>query len=193
MNVVLLGACTAALAGPAVLTLAQRTSLLSYAPGPRDVASATTVAGLTATLVLARQPAELAMLLPVIVLGGAAAVVDAREGRLPNALTGPLLLGSLVAVLVAGRSLIGVAAAVALLLVLKMTAAAAVGWGDVKLLPSLVAVLIVQDAVLTGIVLMALLVALSALLVGLSPGRRSAVVPYGPALVVGTLVAAVGL
>lgn len=193
MSVVLVGACTAALVGPAVLTLARQASSWSYAPGPWDVAAVTTVAGLTATLVLARQPAEITMLLPVVVLGGAAAVVDAREGRLPDALTGPLLLGSLVAVLVAGHGLIGVAATIVLLLVLKTTVPAAVGWGDVKLLPSLVAVLTVQGAVLTGVVLMALLVALSAVLVGLSPGRRSTVVPYGPALVVGTLVAAAGV
>lgn len=192
MNVVVVGAGAAAVAGPVVLTLARRTSSLDYAPGPCDVAATTTVAGLMVTLVLARTPAEFAMLLPVIVLAGAAAVVDAREGRLPDMLTGPLLVGSLIAVLLAGHSLVGVAAAVALLLVVKVTAAAAVGWGDVKLLPSLIAVLTVQGAVLAGIVLMALLVALTAVLIGLSPDRRSTVVPYGPALVVGALVAAVG-
>lgn len=187
---VVLAAAAAAVGGPLVLALVRHTTSLEYAPGPGEIAAATAVAGTTTGLVLHQEPMVAVALLPVAILGGAAAVVDAREGRLPDMLTGPLLAASLLAVVLADRSLVGVGAALGLLLLIKAVAGAAIGWGDVKLLPSLIAALIVCGAVVRGVVLMALLVAVSAVLVGLCPGRRSALVPFGPALVVGTLVAA---
>ena len=92
-----------------------------------------------------------AIVLVVAVLGTAAAIVDAHERRLPNALTaalGAALLITLPATaLLTGnpdgllRALIAAVLAVVVALVVKAVRPSVIGWGDVKLLPSLTAAL----------------------------------------------------
>jgi hypothetical protein len=135
---------------------------------------------------VARPPADVAVLLPLAVLGSAAAVVDAREGRLPDALTGPLLVSTLAIVLLTGGSVTGAAVAGAL----KLVASAAIGWGDVKLVPTLAVVLTQYDAVASGVINAALLVAATAIIVSVRTPGHNVLVPYGPALVFGTVGAA---
>ncbi|MCX6465758.1 MAG: prepilin peptidase [Pseudonocardiales bacterium] len=174
------------------------------------------VALVCVTAVAVRTTGHAIVALPLAVAGSAAACVDAREGRLPDVLTLPLLPATLIAVgtaahdfagsdVTVGTALVGslLAAAVGLLaaLVVKLVSDAVVGWGDVKLAPTL-AVVVSQGGSASGFALIAALgVASTALLVRRSGRRRGvrgdgddrtteAVVPYGPALVLGALFAA---
>jgi leader peptidase (prepilin peptidase)/N-methyltransferase len=185
----------AVLGVPAVLLLARRTTLNPPAPRPLDAGAIAAVTGLTLGVVLLRPPADSMVLLPLVVLGCAAAVVDAREGRLPDALTRPMLVCTLLAGLLNsqdGLRLVVVAAAgAAIATLLKAMASAAIGWGDVKIAPTLAVVLVHHDAVVPGVVVMSLLVAVTAVAIALlgvlRAPDRGAVVPYGPGLVLGAL------
>lgn len=137
-------------------------------------------------------------LLPVVVLAGAAALVDAYERRLPDVLTGSLAAASLTAIGVAlaadhaegMRALWGFGGGLMLSFGGKALSTAAVGWGDVKLAPSLTACLAWGgwSTVYVGLLAWAILIlATSALLVVRS--GRAAIVPYGPAMITGTLLA----
>lgn len=183
--------------GPTVLIIARRAMHTPVRLRPMEVSAVSAMVGLLVGLVLARPPESLVMLLPLTVLGCAAAVVDTHEGRLPDALTGSLLaltlLGGIVtadgnAVVVA--TVISVLAGGAVALVMKAAISAAFGWGDVKLVPTLAVVLVRHDAVVAGIVSVSVLVAVTAVVVGIGAADRSTLVPYGPALVVGTVGAA---
>lgn len=199
-SAVVFAVLTAAVAGPAVLLIARRSMLTPVEPRPVEVSAVMAVAGLTAALVLARPAADAIVLLPLAVLGCAAAVVDAREGRLPDSLTGPLLAGTLLAALVTASSgpvataaVISAVAGGGVALVIKAAASAAIGWGDVKLVPTLAVVLVRHDAVVPGLVCASLLVAVTAGVVGLRATDGCTLVPYGPALVFGTVGVAVVL
>ncbi|MFC4951030.1 prepilin peptidase [Pseudonocardia sp. GCM10023141] len=186
-----------ALSALVAMELVRRTSL-SAAPRGVPRISAVFASGVTAWLIgpaLLTPPAV--VLLPLAVVGTAAAVVDAQEGRLPDPLTLALVLGTLAASSVTRSDpirVLGVAAAsAALALLVKSWSGAAIGWGDVKLAPTLGIVLDHFDAVIVGVRNIALLVLGTAIV--LTVGRRSKVVdlvPYGPALVFGTVGAVFG-
>lgn len=181
----------AAALGPLTLVLARRRMHTVWQPGPAETMALTAATGVVAAFVVhGSRPA--AVLLPLVLLGPAAAVVDAYEGRLPDLLTGPLLGATLVTAAASGPD--GVRGIVVAALVTSVAALAAVavgdalGWGDVKMIPTLVIVLGHQNALLAGLVVVVLLVGVTAALMGVRD--RRAVVPYGPALVFGTIGAA---
>lgn len=137
-------------------------------------------------------------LLPVVILAGAAALVDAHERRLPDMLTGSLAATTLTAIGVAlvadhaegMRALWGFGGGLMLALVGKALSTAAIGWGDVKLAPSLTAVLAWGgwSTIHVGLLAWALLILATSALLTIRRGS-AALVPYGPAMVTGTLLA----
>ena len=186
----------AGLTGAAALFLVRRTSVMSP-PRRRWDVLVVVVAAVTSWWVGAAVLAPpTAVLLPLIVAGQAAAMVDAREGRLPDALTLPLAAATLLATALTAtgpvRALVAATIAGVAALLLKTCSDAAIGWGDVKLAPSVGIVLDHFDAVGAGLRNIVLLVFGTALVLAVA-GRRSVggVVPYGPALVLGTLGATV--
>lgn len=178
----------AAAAGPLTLVLAHRRMHTVWRPGPTETTALTAAVGILAAFVFhGSQPTP--VLLPLVLLGPAAAVVDAYEGRLPDLLTGPLLGATLVTAVAAGPDGVrGIVVAAVVTAFAAATVGDALGWGDVKLIPTLSIVLGHQDALLAGLVAVSLLVGVTAVVVR---GRdRPVVVPYGPALVFGTIGAA---
>lgn len=194
---------------PVALALWIRTSRV-----PTDRAADRLIVGAVALVcvaaVVARPTVHTVVALPLAVAGSAAACVDAREGRLPDALTLSLLPATFIAVGVAahdssgsgatvGTALVAalLAAALGLLaaLVVKLASDAVIGWGDVKLAPTL-AVVVSHGGSASGFAAIAALgIAVTALLVRDGRKRedertRGTVVPYGPALVLGALFAA---
>lgn len=137
-------------------------------------------------------------LLLVIVLAGAAALVDAHERRLPDVLTGGLAAVVAVAITLAvlgghadgRRAMYGFVTGLLLALIGKWLSDSAVGWGDVKLAPSLTACLAWSGwfNVYLGLLAWAVLILATAALLAVRSGR-AVVVPYGPAMVTGTLIA----
>ena len=135
-------------------------------------------------------------LLPVVVLGGAAALVDAHERRLPDALTGCLTAVVAVTITLAAvggnndgrRAMYGFVTGLVLAVTGKWLSDRAVGWGDVKLTPSLAACLAWSSwwTVYLGLLTWAVLILVTAGLLTVRSGR-AVVVPYGPAMVAGTL------
>lgn len=181
----------AATLGPLTLVLARRRMHAVWRPGPAETMALTAAIGVLAAFVVhGSQPAP--VLLPLVLLGPAAAVVDAYEGRLPDLLTGPLLGATLLTAAASGldgvRGIAVAAIATALAALATVAVTDALGWGDVKLIPTLAIVLGHQDALLGGLVAVALLVGVTAAVV--SVHDRRAIVPYGPALVFGTIGAA---
>lgn len=181
---------------PAALSLANRFAGTPAAFPRVEVLGVGVVVGAALAVSAVRHGLGLALLLvPLAVLGGAAAVVDAREFRLPD----PLLAA--LAVLAAGvvaASATGIGhgigqlmAAFAIGVVLSALMLALVprgwGWGDAKLLP-LLAVwlgLVGPAAVMAaGVFTLLSLIPVAAWRQRRSPG---APVPYGPALVGATL------
>ncbi|MCX6462671.1 MAG: prepilin peptidase [Pseudonocardiales bacterium] len=171
--------------------------------------------------VAARPSAQAMVALPLAVAGVAAACVDAREGRLPDALTVALPPVTVTAVGLAAHGRPGsavdvpaalvealISAALGLLaaMAVKLVSDAVLGWGDVKLAPTLAIVVGHGGSPAVFAVLAAVGVALTALAVrtgvdagdsAIGTGRGGdrgtvALVPYGPALVVGALGAAAG-
>lgn len=212
VRTVLVAITAAVVVGPVLVRLARRAALTVLPPAGTGDAAAVAFAGIAVAAVVLGDPADVPVVLPLAVLGGAAALVDAAEGRLPDLLTGPLLAitllgaglstafdyGGALAEPGATAASLGAATAAAaggtlVALILKFAASAAFGWGDVKLAPTVAIVLIREDAIATGIVGMCLVLGATCVVVAL-PRRRShrgEVVPYGPALVLGTLGAAV--
>jgi leader peptidase (prepilin peptidase) / N-methyltransferase len=188
---------SAVVAGPAAIALAHRSLQQRWKLDALDGAVMAAAVGLASAALAARGPVAVAGL-PLVVLGFAAATVDALEHRLPDALTRPLLgqtAGVVLGLALAGaaghalvRSVVAVAVLTGVALVVKAMRSAAVGWGDVKLLPSLGAVLGWSgwDAVTTAAALWALFIGLTAILSSAAGCGRD-VVPYGPALLAGTL------
>ncbi|MDN5933006.1 MAG: prepilin peptidase [Pseudonocardia sp.] len=137
-------------------------------------------------------------LLLVVVLAGAAALVDARERRLPDVLTGSLATVVAVAILLAvlggdadgSRAMYGFVTGLLVALVGKWVSDQAVGWGDVKLAPSLTACLAWSGwlTVYVGMLAWALGILTTVALLTVR-ARRAVIVPYGPAMVTGTLIA----
>lgn len=179
--------------GPLTVLIGGRIAQLPWHPTTREVLAAATLAGIAATLA-ADGPVP-SVGLPLALLGPAAAVVDAREGRLPDVLTGPLLVATLAVALMPGHdtpllaSTAVIAAAVAM--VLATFAGSLIGWGDAKLLPTVAVVVADRGVLLDGLLVISALIAVSAF--GVAVVERRTLVPYGPALIVGALaVAATG-
>ena len=180
----------AAVLGPPTLFLAHRTMSDRWSPRVSETMAITAAVGLIGLLATGTPPGGL-LLAPLAVLGPAAAIVDAYEQRLPDILTGPLLATTLLAATLTTDLLDAAVAAgcgLGVALLIKALHTEGLGWGDVKLLPSLAVVLAHYDAVTTGLVLTTLLITATALMCGASGWIGP--VPYGPGLVVGTLVAA---
>jgi len=164
-----------------------------WMPGVAETAAVAAITGIGFAVVLAG-PTSAAVLIPLGLLGPVAAVVDAREGRLPDLITGPLLGATTIVALGSGSNglrAIGfaVVATVGASLIATLSADA-LGWGDVKLIPTLTIVLSLQNALLNGLIHTLLLIVVTTVIVG--AGERRSIVPYGPALVFGTLAAAAG-
>lgn len=180
--------------GPLTLVLARRGMRTLWAPGRAETAAIVALVGITPALAT-HDTRTTAVLLPLMLLGPAAAVIDARESRLPDLLTAPLLGTSLVVAALSGSTgarAVAIAAGVSgVAIVLAVLSTDLLGWGDVKLIPSLAIALAHLDALLGGLLRIVALVGLTAVLVGFR--HRRAVVPYGPALVIGTLSAGAGL
>jgi leader peptidase (prepilin peptidase)/N-methyltransferase len=169
---------------------------------PAAISSAEAVpVGLLLGLSLAAtaQPAQTAIVMVVATLGTAAAIVDAHERRLPNLLTAALGAGLLVTVtaiaLLTGnaqgllRASVAAVLTVVVALMVKVAYPGMIGWGDVKLLPSLAAALAWAgvSALAQGFVgWMVLLLATTAVW-RVARFDKDDTVPYGPALVLGTL------
>jgi prepilin signal peptidase PulO-like enzyme (type II secretory pathway) len=144
-------------------------------------------------------PAHVAIVMAVAVLGTAAAIVDAHERRLPNVLTATLGVSLLIALpataLLTGnpQGLLRASAAAAITaaaaLLVKAVRPTMIGWGDVKLLPSLAAALAWAgvSALAQGFVLWIVLLLATTAVWRVARFDTSDTVPYGPALVLGTL------
>lgn len=175
----------------------------SRAPTGRSVDRAAVAAvAMACTATVATQPGvSAAVALPLALAGTAAACVDAREGRLPDALTVPLLPVTLAAVAAGtggvtamGAALLAAALGLVAAVSVHVVSDALLGWGDVKLAPTL-AVVVNQGgspAVFASVASVG--VALTALLCRSATGPggpdERGIVPYGPALVVGALCSA---
>lgn len=188
------------LLGPSVVRLAGIHLQRARPFGFRAAATAACVPGLIAAAALNHGGTDGIILIPLTLLGGAAALVDVHERRLPDALTGALIV--LTAALVAAvgiaeqaganvlRSILTAGALTAGAMVLKVVRTDAIGWGDVKLMPTLGAVLGWWDSVVLGVFLWAMFIAATALCSARQPSAGP-VIPYGPALLAGTLGAVV--
>lgn len=187
---------------PLVITL---TALTGQAPRTAPSALALSLAALggsAALLAVRHGPGLVLVTAPMLLLGIAAAVVDVVEQRLPNMLTGSVLLTGLATVAidamlmsdltVAVRGVAGGAIALTMMTIARFARPDAIGWGDVKLSAGLGCYLgwAAWQALYIGLFSWWLLIAASAL-IGLGTGllRRTDPVPYGPAMVLGTLLA----
>ena len=192
-------AATAAGAAALVLFLAHHTRLQPATIGCAEAVPVGLLLGLNLGTAAAASPVRAAIVLVVAVLGTAAALVDAHERRLPNALTaalGAALLITLPATaLLTGnpdgllRACMAAVLAVVVALVVKTARSSVIGWGDVKLLPSLAAALAWTgvSALAQGLVLWVVLLLATTAVWRVAGFDNSDAVPYGPALVLGTL------
>lgn len=132
----------------------------------------------------------------------AAAAVDAHERRLPDKLTAAFaaVVALEVAVLLCLDSAVGLRGALAFAMggvgsvVAKVIVTEAIGWGDVKLVPSLAAFLAVHGwwTLYVGVLAWSCLIALASLLALLRPSPTG-IVAFGPALVIGSAAALVAV
>ena len=160
----------------------------------RVVVATVCALGAAATATVLGHPDAL-VLLPLAILGTAATVVDLAEGRLPDLLTLPLAVTTVAAVALAdgphaGHTLAAAVAVTGGAIVMKGLADAAVGWGDIKFVPTLAIVLARDDALAAALPIVVALVAITAVAVALGEDRR-ALVPFGPAMLAGTFLALV--
>jgi len=177
-----------ALIGPATVIAVATCAIRPWTPGWIQTAATAALGGIAAALLLDGHIAATA--LPLIALGPAAAVIDIHEGRLPDVLTGPMLVATVALAIVSGPvGWHGIALATIAtlgLLGIKAVAPEVIGWGDVKLAPTVAIVLGQHAATLPGVVCIIGLIALTA--AAMAVQTRAASVPYGPALLLGTLV-----
>jgi len=142
-----------------------------------------------------------AALAACVLLGGRLSVIDLREHRLPDRLTGPLaavvfpctIAAGLIAGAVGntGRTLACAAIGGAGFLAVHLISPATLGFGDVKLVPSLAALtgFVSWGHALLSFVLAVLLAGLAGIVVMIVRRNRRAQLAFGPALVLGTLAA----
>ena len=143
--------------------------------------------------------AQAAIVLVIATLGTAAAIVDAHERRLPNLLTATLGAGLLITVTATAlltrntegllRASVAGVLTVVVALVVKAARPGMIGWGDVKLLPSLAAALAWAgvSALAEGFVGWIVLLLATTAVWRVARFDTADTVPYGPALVLGTL------
>jgi leader peptidase (prepilin peptidase) / N-methyltransferase len=221
-------AIVAIVLGPAALWLA-RTQQVHPIPGSWATSAASAAAaGILAALVAGAGEAStdvavVVVAAPMLAFGFPAALVDVREQRLPDALTAPLLVTTLIALaVVAGvtgswsaglRALLVAVLVTGAALAVKGVRTAAIGWGDIKLLPSVGVVVgwsgwtsTVEAATLWAVLIPATALVTASLTAAppalIARGRRergvagsvagwSSAVPYGPALLAGAAAALV--
>jgi leader peptidase (prepilin peptidase)/N-methyltransferase len=185
---------------PVVLLLAERTTHRRRHLGLGETAAAAALVGLLlSTATAGRSAVEATALASVLAIALAAATVDTLEGRLPDELTAGLAIGAALAVL-ARSAVVGdigpvlrasVAAGLLLAgcLILKVAADDAIGWGDVKFVPTLAALVAAwrPDGLVVGAIVAVLLVELTAVGVAALERTRRTHVPYGPALLAGAV------
>lgn len=188
MTSAVVAAAGAAVLGPLTLLLAHRTMRASWRPGVTETAAVVAAAGCS-SLIATDWAWTLPVGLPLALAGPAIAAVDAREGRLPDVLTVPLFATTLLLTATTGtaglRAVGGAAAVTAGAVIAAVLARNALGWGDVKLLPTVALVLGGHDALAAGLLRILILLGVTVVLVWMRD--RHALVPYGPALVVGSL------
>ena len=217
-------AAAALLLGPPALWLAHAHQLRPTRLGWATTAATTAATGLLAAAVALAAVAPAgeagaAVAVPMLAIGLPAALVDAHEQRLPDALTAPLLATTLLTAAVTSAvtgdwraGLRGVLVAVLLsgaALAVKGVRPGVIGWGDIKLLPSLGVVLgwagwttTVHATALWAILLLATALATAVFrtaaragrrraagCAGTEPGGGSSTVPYGPVLLAGVAAA----
>jgi prepilin signal peptidase PulO-like enzyme (type II secretory pathway) len=151
------------------------------------------------SLAITASPPQAAIVMVVATLGMSAAIVDAHERRLPNLLTATLGAGLLVTAaaiaLLTGnaegfvRASVAAVVTVVVALVVKAARPSMLGWGDVKLLPSLAAALAWTgvSTLAQGFVGWIVLLLATTALWRIARFDIADTVPYGPALVLGTL------
>jgi leader peptidase (prepilin peptidase)/N-methyltransferase len=184
--------------------LRERCAECDPARGAGTVAAELLTAALFAVLALRFGPRPvLAAFCYLGAVGVALAVIDARRRRLPDALTLPSYPVALVLLGVAalagpdgGRRLLtalaGLAAAWLLFAVQALIYPAGIGWGDVKLAGLLGLYLgwLGVGALITGLFAGYLLAALAGLaLLAARRASRQSLIPFGPFLLAGTLIA----
>jgi leader peptidase (prepilin peptidase) / N-methyltransferase len=187
---VTIGAATLATT-PALLWSVHRCSSAGRQSTTPVVGGTTLLVG--AVLAMASDTALSGVLLAVGLVGTAAALVDLHEGRLPNPLTGTLAAAVAAAVLVGGNGAAIMRAVVAAIMCavvavgVKAAWPGALGWGDVKLLPSLAAALasVGSLTVYRGLLWSTVLLAVTVVVWRATDVTRGATVPYGPGLVIG--------
>ena len=193
---VVAGALLGAAATPAAARLAQLTAHQRIDHPARQQTTLVVLAAIFGAFAAHRHglPA-LAAALPALLPAAAAAMVDAHERRLPDPLTAALAAViavevTILLVLGSDSGLRGVWVLVGgatVCLLAKALLPDAVGWGDVKLTPSLAALLAIHSwsALYAGLLAWSVLV-LAAALLDLAHHSPTGIVAYGPALVVGT-------
>ena len=181
--------CAAVLVAPFTVVMVLRTMIGRWRPSRTETVLVAMVGGLAAALALGLPHSV--FVLPLAALGPAAAIVDLYERRLPDALTGPMVVGAVLFAAGSGAAgLRGIAVAVcatAAVLVVKVVAPAAIGWGDIKLTPTVAVVLGQADVAAAGLVVILAGIAVTSLVV--AAADRHGDVPYGPAMVLGSLTA----
>ncbi len=189
--------CASAALAPGVVLAARTAALSPIRSGAARLVLLAVVLATFGGLASARLGVDAALVaLLVLAPAGAAAIVDAHERRLPDLLTLPLAIliaaaagiSTPILELAPGMRVLGsMVGGGVLALVGLATRPASVGWGDVKLAPSLVGLLAWRGwtAVYVGLLAWCLLVFVTALLL-VARGQRRAIVPYGPAMVIGT-------
>jgi leader peptidase (prepilin peptidase)/N-methyltransferase len=193
----LTGALTGAAATLLVLLLAHHTRLHPAAVGYAEAVPVGLLLGLN--IVATGPPAHAAVVVLVAVLGTAAALVDAHEGRLPNVLSATLALGLLIVIPATAllthnpdgllRAAVAAALTTVVAVVVKAVSPDVIGWGDVKLLLSLTPALAWAGvaALAQGFALWMVLLLATTTVWRVGRFDDSDTVPYGPALVLGTL------
>jgi len=180
-----------------VLLLAHHARLRPVAISAVDTVPVGLLLGVS--LAATASPPQVAIVMVVATLGTAAALVDAHERRLPNLLTATLGAALLVTVTATAvltgnaegllRASVAAVVTVIVALVVKVARPGMLGWGDVKLLPSLAAALAWTgvSALAQGFVGWIVLLLATATVWRIARFDKADTVPYGPALVLGTL------
>ena len=213
MNPVLLASLALAIGVTATPTVTRLADACSHTvpryTRPQRAARAVAVAAALSAAIwvgLARLgPGRTAVVVPLLVSGSAAVLVDLRERRLPDRLTTALLATTAAAVgtscatagdlAAAQRAVGGAVLAAAVLLAGKLASSRAVGWGDVKFAPALGAHLgwagwpVFFSGLLAWWVLVLVTVGAAVAVRAIDPRRAQEVVPFGPAMLLGTLFA----
>lgn len=194
-------AVVAAAMTPLVIAAAGATSTQASAVrrNSRPVVIAAALAAMAALLTSQRGAAFTAMCAPLLFIGAAAALVDAREQRLPDCLTALLLSSALLGIGIhsvargddpaALRAVAGLTITFASLGIGKILRPDAIGWGDIKLAPSLGAYLglVSWQALYAGMLFWWLLILLTAVTRAADRRKRADPIPYGPAMILGTV------